>query len=258
MMMTTNCVNDSSRTALRRPPTASRQLLTDRAQRTPMGAKNSKPKPSSNKGGTITPTDRAILDLKNSRDRLTKYRTKLDLDTTKLGVRAKTLHAEGNTPYALKLLKLRKYKTQEADRVEEQLLTVLRMVDKISEKQNEQDVVVAMKRGKEALQILHNEMGIDDVLDLMDEIRDQDEVEKRINELLGEEGIRVVEDMGDEDILLELEQLEEDVRLETEAATAKIQKEDNVVLPAAPSKPLPAVENPTIGGGRKQKVAVAS
>ena len=57
-------------------------------------------------------------------------------------------------------MKLRKYKLQEADRVEEQLLTVLRMVDKISEKQNEQEVIAAMKRGKDALQILHDEMGI--------------------------------------------------------------------------------------------------
>jgi hypothetical protein len=220
-----------------------------------MGSKSSKQKPPPlPKGGTITPLDRATLDLKNSRDRLTKYRTKLNKDADKLALRAKALHTDGNTSYALKIMKLRKYKLQEAQRVEEQLLTVLRMVDKISEKQNEQEVVQAMKRGKDALQILHDEMGIDDVMNLMDDIRDQDEVEKRINEMLGEEGLRVVEEMGgDEDILAELEQLEEEVKME------KAEKEGHIMLPNVPSKPLPSVERPTtIPAQNEQRVAVAS
>lgn len=205
-------------------------------------------------GGTITPLDRATLDLKNSRDRLSKYRKKLNLDADKLASRAKALYADGNKSYALKIMKLRKYKLQEADRVEEQLLTVLRMVDKISEKQNEQEVIAAMKRGKDALQILHDEMGIDDVVNLMDDIRDQDEVEKKINEVLGEEGMRVVEEMGgDDDILAELEQLEEEIKSEA-AAT---QETGSVALPDAPSKPLPAVEEPTATTEGK-KLAVAS
>lgn len=126
-----------------------------------------------NKSNTITPLDRAILDLKNSRDRLTKYRTKLDQDCTKLTTRAASLHSSGKTSTALQLLRLRKYKLKEAERVDEQLLTVLRMVDKIAEKQNEAELVEAMRRGKDALRILHEEMGVEDVLSLMDEIRDQ-------------------------------------------------------------------------------------
>lgn len=196
-------------------------------------------------GGTITPIDRATLDLKISRDRLSKYRSKLSLDSDKLASRAKSLHAEGKTKNALQLLRLRKYKLQEADRVEEQLLTVLRMIDKISEKQNEQEVIFAMKQGKDALQIMHDQMGnIDTVLDLMDDIRDQNETEQRINEALGQEGLTVMESLGEEDILAELELLEEEVRQEEEKAGVK--KEENVVLPNVPNKPLPAVEGPII------------
>ena len=139
--------------------------------------------------------------------------------------------------------------------MEEQLLTVLRMVDKISEKLNEQEVVQAMKRGKDALQILHDQMGIDDVLDLMDEIRDQDEVEKRINEVLGGEGLRMVEEMDEEDILMELEKLEEEVRVETET---RIEKNEEEGLPAVPTKPLPKVEEAKIEQPDRAKVAVAS
>lgn len=202
-----------------------------------------------NKSGTITPIDRATLDLKISRDKLFKYRTKLALDSDKLASRAKALHAEGKTKNALQLLRLRKYKLQEADRIEEQLLTILRMVDKIAEKQNEQEVVQAMKRGKNALQIMHEQMGIDEILELMDDIRDQDEVERRINEVLGREGLTA----GEEDVLAELEQLEEEVRLDEEIR--KGQKEGGVELPIAPKTRLPVVEKskPT-----NAKVAVAS
>mmetsp|Transcript_29837 Transcript_29837/g.63279 ORF Transcript_29837/g.63279 Transcript_29837/m.63279 type:complete len:229 (-) Transcript_29837:380-1066(-) len=218
-----------------------------------------KAKPPTKKGGTITPIDRATLDLKISRDRLSKYRTKLASDSDKLAARAKSLHAEGNTKNALQLLRLRKYKLQEADRVEEQLMTVLRMVDKISEKQNEQEVVQAMKVGKDALQIMHEKMGIDGVLDLMDEIRDQDEVEKQINEMLGQEGLTVMEELGEEDVLAELEQLEEEVRLEEEKQKASGERKDgDVVLPAVPIKPLPAVEEPIKPEPTKANVAVAS
>jgi hypothetical protein len=129
------------------------------------------------------------------------------------------------------------------------------MVDKISEKQNEQEVVQAMKRGKDALQILHDQMGIDDVLDLMDEIRDQDEVQKRINEVLGGEGLRMVEEMDEEDILMELEKLEEEVRVENETKSEKHEEEG---LPAVPTKPLPTVEETKIEQPDRAKVAVAS
>jgi N-methylhydantoinase B/oxoprolinase/acetone carboxylase alpha subunit len=127
------------------------------------------------------------------------------------------------------------------------------MVDKISEKQNEQDVIAAMKRGKDALRILHDEMGIDDVLNLMDDIRDQDEVEKRINEVLGGEGLRGVEDMEEEDILAELKELEEEVRLESEGRADVKEK-----LPSAPTKPLPYLEEQLMDESGNAKVAVAT
>ncbi|KAL7530066.1 hypothetical protein ACHAXR_003289 [Thalassiosira sp. AJA248-18] len=224
-------------------------------------SKKSKPPPKK-AGGTITPIDRATLDLKVSRDKLAKYRSKLALDSSKLATRAKTLHSENKTKNALQLLRLRKYKLQEADRVEEQLMTVYRMIDKISEKQNEQDVMDALQRGKDALQIMHDDMGIDDVLDLMDDIRDQDEVEQRINEMLGQEGLTVMEGLGEEDVLAELEELEEEVRLEEEGkkqtTTTLGGKDEEVVLPEPITGGLPVVQKPTKPELTKERVAVAS
>ena len=229
-----------------------------------------KSKPRNPSGGTITPIDRATLDLKISRDRLSIYRSKLALDCEMLATRAKTLHVEGKTKTALQLLRLRKYKLQEADRVEEQLLTVLRLVDKIAEKQNEQEVVVALTVGTDALQKMHDEMGIEDVLDLMDKVRDQNEVQRTINEVLERGGMTVSEELAEEEALEELKKLEEEVRMEN-ATTQQVQsslpelnasmsEEADLLLPKTPQNSLPdAYEislpepEPTI-----EKVAIAS
>jgi charged multivesicular body protein 6 len=232
--------------------------------------KNKAPK----KGGTITPIDRAVLDLKISRDRLSIYRTKLAIDAELLATRAKTLHVEGKTKNALQLLRLRKFKLQEADRVEEQLLTVLRMVDKIAEKQNEQEVVVALTIGTDALQKMHDEMGIDDVLDLMDKVRDQSEVERRINEVLGCGGLTVAEELAEEAVLVELEKLEEELRSETDKQTAapllevsddtlpdvqesSVAESTEIFLPEAPRETLPDLSESHISEPNMEKVAVA-
>ncbi|KAL7524865.1 hypothetical protein ACHAWF_001117 [Thalassiosira exigua] len=218
----------------------------------------SKSKPPPKKGGSITPIDRATLDLKVSRDRLTKYRAKLEMDTDKLAARAKSLHAEGKTKNALQLLRLRKYKLQEADRIEEQLLSVHLMINKIAEKQNEQEVVLAMKQGKDALQVMHDRLGIDDVLDLMDEIRDQDEYEKEISEALGQEALAAMKGIEDEDVLAELEKLEEEVGLEEGKQKASEETKEDLKMPEVPSQPLPAVEEPLRPEPTTEKVAVAS
>jgi 3-deoxy-D-manno-octulosonate 8-phosphate phosphatase KdsC-like HAD superfamily phosphatase len=83
----------------------------------------------------------------------------------------------------------------------------------------------------------------------MDDIRDQNEVERRINEVLGQEGLTA----GEEDVLAELEQLEEEVRLDEEKRNGE--KEQVIELPIVPNTPLPVVKEPkpTI-----TKVAVAS
>jgi charged multivesicular body protein 6 len=132
----------------------------------------------------ISATDRATLDLKNARDRLQKYKTKLEQDDGKIIARAKKAKVDGNTKAALNLLKIRKLKTREVESVEAQLLNVMQMVQTIDSKQNEVQVLAAMKEGKDTLQRMHEETTVDDVLNLMDEIQEQNELEQEMNDIL--------------------------------------------------------------------------
>ena len=189
---------------------------------------------------SISNVDRAILDLKNTRDKLKRYQAKLELDEKKLVARAKAAKEAGQTKTALNLLRLRKYKQNEASQVEGQLLNVLQMVQTIDSKQNETQVLDALRVGKEALQRMHEEVTIDDVVTLMDDIAEQNEVEREISDILA--GVPNLS-AEDEDIVeAELEALIQEMQAENqsthlpEAPTAK-------PIPTAPTHKLSEVDN---------------
>mmetsp|Transcript_37433 Transcript_37433/g.54791 ORF Transcript_37433/g.54791 Transcript_37433/m.54791 type:complete len:223 (+) Transcript_37433:1182-1850(+) len=210
-------------------------------------SKNPKKKPA----GTVSDVDRAVLDLKNARDRLTRYRAKLEQDEKKLLTRAAQCQKKGDKNMAVGLLRLRKYKLNEASNVENQLLSVMQMVETIQSKENEKEVLGAMKNGKDMLEAMHNEMGIDDVLTLMDEIEEHSEIENKINDILTHGGAAAVDaDVEDELAALEKELLEEEGK--------KVDEQ----LPEAPTGKLPTVatEGPKQEEAQTepQRVAVAS
>lgn len=152
---------------------------------------------------------------------------------------------------AVGLLRLRKYKLNEASNVENQLLSVMQMVETIQSKENEKEVLGAMKNGKDMLEAMHNEMGIDDVLTLMDEIEEHSEIENKINDILTHGGAAAVDaDVEDELAALEKELLEEEGK--------KVDEQ----LPEAPTGKLPTVatEDPKQEEAQTepQRVAVAS
>merc|ERR1712113_144906 len=101
------------------------------------------------------------------------------------------------------------------------------MVDTIVNKENEAEMVQAMSKGKLALEKLHREMSVDDVLQMMDEIEEQSEVEAQINQILGD-GITTVDE---EEVLEELAALEASMTPTTEGTKTE--------LPEAPTEPLP-------------------
>ena len=157
----------------------------------------------------ISSIDRAVLDLKNARDRLQRYRKKLQKDEEKLVAQAKKARDAGKKQQALGLLRLRKYKEAQATNCENQLLNVLQMVETIDSKQNETQVLSALAAGKDTLKQMHEETTVDDVLDLMDAVREEIEVEQEINQIL--EGVPTLSPEDEDAVLVELEALQEEV-----------------------------------------------
>ncbi len=211
-----------------------------------MGSGTSKePAPPVRKRGpppAISAADRATLDLKNARDRLQKYKSRLEQDDARITARAKKAKADGNTKVALNLLKIRKLKTNEVETIEAQLYNIMNMVQTIDSKQNEVQVLAAMKEGKDALKLMHEKTTVDDVLNLMDEIQEQHELEQEMNDILVGANVSSLTMEDDAAIEAELEALMGIVPATTEQLPVA---PDSQPLPEAPTTKLPEAEATT-------------
>jgi charged multivesicular body protein 6 len=214
-----------------------------------MGGGQSKSKAKKPKG-EVTEIDRAVLDLKVSRDRLTRYKKKLHVDSEKLLVKAKSLKQNNETKAALGLLKLRKMKEKEVDNIGSQLISIQTMVSNIQTKEQEAEVLTALRSGKNALEKLHKENTLEDVLNLMEEVEEQNEMEREINDVLMNTG-ETLTGIEEDELELELQAL-------MGVDADKVQNgEDKLDLPAVPSNNLPEIVKPVEASKQQQPARVA-
>jgi len=207
-----------------------------------------KPKP------TISAIDRTTLDLKNARDRLQKYTKQLEKEEIRLLEKVKLAKSKGQTQVALQLLKLKKMKRNELDATSNQLFNVLQMVQTIDSKQNETQVLAAMKKGKDALQVMHEATTVDDILNLMDTIQEQNQLEQEMSDILA--GVPTTLSVTDE---AEIEQELEALMMSDETMTTKTETKMETLPEAPTTKPMPvAPSGELVGETENSAVAVPS
>jgi len=111
--------------------------------------------------------------------------------------------------------------------------------------------LAALRSGKNALEKLHNENTLEDVLKLMEEVDEQNELEREINAALVSTGESLT-GIEEEDLELELQAL---------MGGAAHLEDVKVQLPEVPTNKLPEVQVPSTKPVEKEKpgrVAVAS
>mmetsp|Transcript_21943 Transcript_21943/g.26879 ORF Transcript_21943/g.26879 Transcript_21943/m.26879 type:complete len:242 (+) Transcript_21943:212-937(+) len=226
-----------------------------------MGGYNSKSSSTSSsskhtsKTNTISAIDRAVLDLKNSRDRLTRFKTKVNADSDKLLLKAKQYHiatnnasSSNNNKTAVNLLKLRKLKLKEIDTINDQLLTIQSMISNIQNKEQEKQVLVALRTGKDALQKLHEETTLEDVMELMDQVDEQNLLEQQMNEIMGQIGEELTqgeEDDLEEELMALVNTANVNVNVNVNVSVSEKEKE-TLELPQVPNQPLPEQPQPVL------------
>ncbi|XP_077384736.1 charged multivesicular body protein 6-like [Festucalex cinctus] len=170
----------------------------------------------------VTEQDKAVLQLKQQRDKLKQYQKRITLQLDKERLLAKQLLKDGRKEKALLLLKKKRYQDQLLDKTENQISNLERMVQDIEFMQIEMKVIEGLKVGNDCLKSMHQIMSIEDVERILDETHESIEYQKQIDEMLA--GALTQED-------------EDAVLAELEAIT---QGED-VTLPEVPTEPLPDV-----------------
>ncbi|XP_060544213.1 charged multivesicular body protein 6 [Pantherophis guttatus] len=167
----------------------------------------------------VTEQDKAVLQLKQQRDKLKQYKKKISLQLDRERIVARQLLKDGKKEKAKLLLKKKRYQEQLLDKTENQISNLERMVHDIEFTQIEMKVIEGLKIGNECLNRMHQVMSIEEVERIMDETQEAVEYQRQIDEILS--GSFTTED---EDAIL----------AELDAIT-----QEQIDLPEVPSEPLP-------------------
>ncbi|KAM4665117.1 charged multivesicular body protein 6 [Discoglossus pictus] len=167
----------------------------------------------------VTEQDKAVLQLKQQRDKLKQYQKRITLQLQREREVARQLLHDGKREKAKLLLKKKRYQEQLLEKTDNQISNLEKMFEDIEFAQIEMKVIEGLKVGNECLKKMHEVMSIEEVERIMDETQEGIEYQRQIDELL-------VGSLTDED--------EEAILEELEAIT-----QEDLDLPEAPSEPLP-------------------
>ncbi|CAH0579385.1 unnamed protein product [Chrysodeixis includens] len=167
----------------------------------------------------VTEQDKAVLQLKQQRDKLKQYQKKIELNLKKDKLVAKQLLDEGKRDRAKLLLKKKKYQEKLLQDTDNQLDKLEQLTHDIEFAQIEVQVLDGLKTGNEALKKIHEILNIDEVEMILDQTREGIEQQREIDALIS--GHLTEED--DEEVEAELQNI----------------LEEEVQLPEVPSDPLP-------------------
>uniref|UniRef100_A0A8C5WME7 Charged multivesicular body protein 6 n=1 Tax=Leptobrachium leishanense TaxID=445787 RepID=A0A8C5WME7_9ANUR len=176
----------------------------------------------------VTEQDKAVLQLKQQRDKLKQYQKRITLQLERERAVAKQLLHNGKKEKAKLLLKKKRYQEQLLEKTDNQISNLEKMVEDLEFAQIELKVIEGLKVGNDCLKKMHEVMSIEEVERIMDETQEGIEYQQQIDELLS--GSLTSED--EEAILQELEAL-------TEVRTPRASSLSSVLKPAVKTKPSP-------------------
>ncbi|KAK9310085.1 hypothetical protein QLX08_000388 [Tetragonisca angustula] len=145
-----------------------------------MGIFFSKKKPPSR----VTEQDKAILQLKQTRDKIKQYQRRIEQNLEKERLLAKKLIQNKQKDRALLILRKKKFQEQILSKTDGQLENLECMVHDLEFAQVELKVVDGLKVGNAALKKLNDLLSIDEIEKVMDETREGIEKQQEINEIL--------------------------------------------------------------------------
>ncbi|ERL84699.1 charged multivesicular body protein 6 [Dendroctonus ponderosae] len=132
----------------------------------------------------VTAQDKAVLQLKQQRDKLKQYQKRIELTLSSDRELAKQLLKKGQKDRALLLLKKKRYQEQLLVKTDNQLENLEKLTHDIEFTQIELEVVEGLKQGNEALKKVNQAINIEDIERILDETREAKEKQDEISSLL--------------------------------------------------------------------------
>ncbi|KAL0841414.1 hypothetical protein ABMA28_015101 [Loxostege sticticalis] len=132
----------------------------------------------------VTEQDKAVLQLKQQRDKLKQYQKKIELNLEKDRQMAKKLLNDGKRDKAKLLLRKKRYQEQLLQNTDTQLEKLEQLTHDLEFAQIEIQVLDGLKTGNVALKKVHDILNIDEIEKIMDETREGIEKQREIDELI--------------------------------------------------------------------------
>ncbi|GBL99379.1 Charged multivesicular body protein 6 [Araneus ventricosus] len=133
----------------------------------------------------VTEQDKAVLQLKQQRDKLKQYQKRILITLESERKLARQLLQDGRKEKAKLLLRKKRFMEQMLTKTDGQLINLEQMCHDIEFAQIEHQVLEGLKVGNESLKSLHEMLSIDDIERIMDETREGIEKQQEIDEILG-------------------------------------------------------------------------
>lgn len=149
----------------------------------------------------VTAQDRAVLQLKQQRDKIKIYQKKTESDLATNKDIALRLFQSGKKDRALVLMRRKKYMEDVITRTDKQLETLEHLVADLEYTQIEVSVVEGLRVGTEALKQLNSLMNVDDIQQMMEDNEEAAAKQREISEILQ----RSSERFDEQDLLQELD-----------------------------------------------------
>ncbi|KAJ5297942.1 hypothetical protein PENANT_c012G10599 [Penicillium antarcticum] len=175
----------------------------------------------------ISAQDRAILDLKNQRDKLHQYQRKITVLTDRETAIAKECLARNDKRLALLALRRKKYQESLLAKTDGQLAQLEQLTGDVEFALVQKDVMYGLQQGTAVLKTIHKEMGgIEGVERLMGETEDARAYQEEVSQMLAGH----LTNQDEDEVEDELEALQRELA-------------GPVVLPSPPTAvPVPAEE----------------
>ncbi|CAH0701111.1 unnamed protein product [Spodoptera exigua] len=132
----------------------------------------------------VTEQDKAVLQLKQQRDKLKQYQKKIELNLERDRQLAKKLLDEGKRDRAKLLLKKKKYQEKLLQNTDNQLDKLEQLTHDLEFAQIEIQVIDGLRTGNEALKKVNDILNIDEIEKILDETREGIEKQREIDELI--------------------------------------------------------------------------
>ncbi|KAF7887404.1 hypothetical protein EAF00_009698 [Botryotinia globosa] len=134
----------------------------------------------------ISAQDKAILDMKNQRDKLHQYQRRITVLTDRETAIAKEMLAKGDKKRALLALRRKKYQESLLAKTDAQLEQLEKLTSSVEFALVQKDVVFGLQQGTNVLNQIHKEMGgLDHVEKLMGETADAIAYQQEVSDMLG-------------------------------------------------------------------------